>query len=119
MSAFALDYSYRYRGRSALTTNAKGSRLRLATCGGIDENPYFFQGRLIRPQRVADLLRALAHIVQSRFHVPPGMLARILLLADPIITSNENILRFEAFSACCSTYARVDLLPAALAGSFQ
>jgi SWIM zinc finger len=115
----ALDYNYRYTFASELAANSKGERLRLATCGGALEHPYFFQGRLTRPQRAADLLRGLAHIVQSRFHVPPAMLARILLLADPVITSSDDILRFEAFSACCSTYARVDLLPDALDGNLQ
>src|SRR5205823_13353701 len=78
-----------------------------------------FQVRLPRPRRTADLLRGMAQVVQSRFHVPPAMLARILLLADPVITSSDDVLRFEAFSACCSTYARVDLLPDALDGQFQ
>jgi hypothetical protein len=39
------------------------------------------------------------------------MLARILLLADPVATCADDRLRFEAFSACCSVYGRVDLLP--------
>jgi hypothetical protein len=119
MSGPALDYSYRYSFASELAANPKGNRLRLATCGGAEEHPHFFQGRLTRPRRTADLLRGLAQIVQSRFHVPPAMLARILLLADPVITSSDDILRFEAFSACCSTYARVDLLPYALDGQLQ
>jgi hypothetical protein len=119
MSGTALAYTYRYPFASELATNSKGDSLRLATCGGAAEHPYFFQGRLTRPQRTADLLRGLAQVVQSRFHVPPAMLARILALADPVITSNEDILRFEAFSACCSTYARVDLLPEALEGQLQ
>jgi hypothetical protein len=119
MSGPALDYSYRYTFASELAAYSKGNRLRLATCGGAEEIPCFFQGRLTRPQRAADLLRGLAHIVQSRFYVPPAMLARILLLADPVITSGDDILRFEAFSACCSTYARVDLLPDALDGKVE
>jgi hypothetical protein len=119
MSGPALDYSYRYTFTSELAACSKGDRLRLATCGGAAEHPYFFQGRLTRPQRTADLLRGLAQIVQSRFHVPPAMLAHILALADPVITSSDDVLRFEAFSACCSTYARVDLLPAALDGQLQ
>jgi hypothetical protein len=119
MSGPALDYSYRYTFASELAASSKGDRLRLATCGGAQEHPYFFQGRLTRPQRTADLLRGLAHIVQSRFHVPPAMLSRILLTADPVITSSDDILRFEAFSACCSAYARVDLLPDALNGEVQ
>ena len=39
------------------------------------------------------------------------MLARILLLADPVATCADERLRFEAFSACCSVYGRADFLP--------
>jgi hypothetical protein len=119
MSGPAVDYTYRYPFASELASIPHGNRLRLATCGGAAEHPYFFQGRLTRPKQTADLLRGLVQIVQSRFHVPPAMLARILLLADPVVTSSEDVLRFEAFSACCSTYARVDLLPGAVDGARQ
>jgi hypothetical protein len=119
MSGPALDYVYRYNYSSELTTHSNGGRLRLATSGGAEEHPYFFQGRLTRPRQTADLLRGLAQVVQSRFHVPAAMLARILLMADPVITSSDDTLRFEAFSACCSTYARVDLLPDALDAPLQ
>jgi hypothetical protein len=71
---------------------------------------------MTRPLRAADLLRGLVQVVQSRFYVPPAMLARILALADPVVTCGDEVLRFEAFSACCSTYARVDLLPSAVDG---
>ena len=71
---------------------------------------------MTRPLRAADLLRGLVQVVQSRFYMPPAMLARILALADPVVTCGDDVLRFEAFSACCSTYARVDLLPQAVDG---
>ena len=54
MSALALDYTYRYPFASELASTPRGDRLRLATCGGTEEYPYFFQGRLTRPQRTAD-----------------------------------------------------------------
>jgi hypothetical protein len=44
------------------------------------------------------------------------MLARILQLADPVATCADDRLRFEAFSACCSVYGRVDLTPEAYDG---
>ncbi|MBS0204845.1 MAG: SWIM zinc finger family protein [Planctomycetes bacterium] len=116
MSALALDYSYRYQYASEFIGSAGRSRLKLATFGGHVVNPYFFEGRLIRPRRTADLLRALMEIVHSRFHIPAAMLARIKALADPVVTSSENRLRFEGFSGCCSAYARVDLLPEAVDG---
>src|SRR5262245_16732730 len=116
MTALAINHQYRYHRSSELAAEADGSHLRLATCGGIDEAPQFFRGKLLHPRQTADLLRGLVQIVQSRFHVPPAMLARILALADPVVTSNKDVLRFEAFSACCSNYARVELIPAAADG---
>ena len=114
MSAIAYDYHYRFA--SELHAGRTGSQLRLATCGGAEENPVFFQGRSLHPRRTADLLRGLMEIVHARFSIPPNMLARILALADPVVTSSEQRLRFEGFSGCCSTYARVDLLPEAVEG---
>jgi len=112
----AIAYDYHYRFASELHADRAGSHLRLATCGGAEENPVFFQGRIIHPRRTADLLRGLMEIVHARFSIPPNMLARILAMADPVVTSSEQRLRFEGFSGCCSTYARVDLLPEALEG---
>lgn len=113
MAAPALEYTYRYRFGSQVEATRQGLRLRLATCGGAEEHPYFFQGQLRRPERAADLLRGLAAIVQARFHLP-GIIRR--RLADPVVTSSEGALRFEAFSSCCSAYARADFLPPAFQG---
>src|SRR5882762_3560396 len=114
MSGLALDYAYRYPSPSRATPLPDGLGLRLATCGGEEQHPHFFVRKLVRPRRTADLLRGLVEVVQARFFTPPAMLARILALADPVVTSGGEILRFEAFSACCSTYGRVDLLPRAV-----
>src|SRR5260370_7241642 len=116
MSALTVNYCYHYPRPSELAAEEGGLHLRLATCGGVEESPHFFKGKLLYPRRTADLLRGLLSIVQSRFYMPPAMLARILALADPIVTSGEDVLRFEAFSACCSTYARLDLLGASFKG---
>ena len=119
MAALAIDHTYQYSFSSELATTARGPALRLATCGGAEANPYFFQGRLRHPGRTAALLRSLVQVVQSRFYLPPAVLARILALADPVVTGHGDVLRFEAFSVCCSTYARVDLLPEAVEGAWH
>jgi hypothetical protein len=90
--------------------------LHLATSGGAEAHPYFFDGRLLAPRRSADLLLGLHQIVQSRFYIPPAMLERLLREADPVVTSGGERLRFEVFSSCCSVYGRVDLLPEAIDG---
>src|SRR5262249_49873042 len=91
-------------------------RLQLATSGGAAPFPYFFQGQLKRPRLTAQLLRALAKVVTTRFHIPPAMLRKILLTRDPVVTSGGGLIRFEGFSACCSAYARVDVCPDAYDG---
>jgi hypothetical protein len=66
----------------------------------------------------AEALLAVARVARTRFYIPPGMLARILLAADPVVTADGARLRFESFSACCGVYARADLLPEAIDGDF-
>jgi hypothetical protein len=122
MAGPALAYDYRYQYPSLLEEGpgSAGANLRLATFSARGEpHPHFFEGRLLRPGRAAELLRTLVEVVQSRFHIPAAMLARILALADPIVTGSGDRLRFEGFSACCSTYGRVDLLPEAIDGTWH
>jgi len=116
MSALAVEHVYRYLHPSDVSRDASGPRLALATSSGPDDHPYFFEGRLARPKQTADLLRGLMAIVHARYHIPPAMLERILAMADPVVTSSDDRLRFEGFSGCCGVYARVDLLPNAVDG---
>jgi len=118
MAGPSLDYTYRYPQPSALYHDQTGERLLLATTAEAGAPSLFFRGTLIEPRRTADLLLTLVRVVQSRFHIPAQMLQRIIAQADPVVTCSEDRLRFEAFSACCSTYARVDLLPSAIDGVF-
>lgn len=62
------------------------------------------------------MLFVLSKIVSTRFYIPPAMLEKLILERDPVITSGGQMLRFEGFSACCSTYARVDVSPEAYKG---
>ena len=50
----------------------------------------FFPREARTTRRTADLLRGLVEVVQARFFTPPAMLARILALADPVVTSGET-----------------------------
>lgn len=109
--------AYRYPRESFLSDDAR-PRLALATAltpeGGAA--PHFFEGRLLQPRRAAELLTTLHRVVGTRFFTPANSIARAIALADPVVTSGGGLLRFEGFSSCCSTYARVDLLPAAYDG---
>lgn len=109
--------TYRYARESFLSDEAR-PRLALATAlapeGGAE--PHFFEGRLLEPRRTAELLTALHLVVGARFFTSANSVARAIALADPVVTSGGGLLRFEGFSSCCSTYARVDLLPAAYDG---
>ncbi|HEY2588990.1 MAG TPA: SWIM zinc finger family protein [Tepidisphaeraceae bacterium] len=105
MSAVAaLAYTYRYPFASDLVPQGAGAGLRLATSGGAEPCPYFFRGRLEHPREIADQLLTLARVVTSRFYLP-GAMRQI----DPVVTSNDQVLRFEGFSSCCGVYARADL----------
>ncbi len=114
MSALTVDCKIRYEHASRLDSG----HLLLATSQGAEHHaaPHFFTGWLVKPRRAAGLLRALMNIVRSRFHLPAAMLNRILAESDPVVTSSDQRLRFEGFSACCGAYARVDMLPAAVDG---
>lgn len=108
MAGAALEYAYGYRVHSALVQRPAGPKLALATFRGKAENPYFFEGRVTRPRLTAELLQSLMQVVRARFHTPAAMLAKILAAADPVVTCNNDHLRFEAFSGCASAYARID-----------
>jgi hypothetical protein len=116
-AATALSYTYSYRSESALVAGPARKQLFLALSAQ-NPVPAFFRGTLVAPKRAADQLLAVSDVVRSRFHVPSAMLEKILLLADPVITCGGERLRFEGFSSCCGAYARLDLLPPALAGEF-
>jgi len=117
MAALAELFTYRYPFASHVASVDRAKTLRLATFTDEEsDNPYFFHGQLVNPRRTSNLLRGLMQIVRARFHVPAAMLARILIESDPVVTCNDDRLRFEGFSACCGTYARVDLLPGSLDG---
>jgi len=69
----------------------------------------FFEGKLLEPGITARCLRTVSDLVGTRFYIPPSMLERILREADPVVTVTRDVIRFEGFSSCCSTYVRHDL----------
>lgn len=107
MSDAAIDSSVAYPFAS--TADDAGVRLAAHPGDGEDHVP-LLRGRLRDAQGFAGLLGVLGDVVRSRHHLPPAMLQRILAHADPLITVGDGVVRFEGFSACCSCYARVDLL---------
>jgi hypothetical protein len=114
------DQLYRYVRPSQLTGSDGGGAVMLATSGGAGPagpllSPAFFAGFIGHAEQAAVALRTCARVARSRFYVPPGTLAAAL--ADPVVTSNGDRLRFESFSSCCGLYARLDVLPAALDGA--
>lgn len=113
VSNAAIDYTYRYPFESAVTRDRIGANLQLATCAGKSESPLFFDGRILEPRLVGDMLLVLSEVVRTHFYEPrPALL-------DPVVTSHEAILRFEGFSGCCGVYARVDLPAEAFSSELQ
>jgi hypothetical protein len=111
------DLTYTYREPSVVRQSSGGTELLLATSGGVTEagpalHPYFFSGFLTEPNVAATGMLACAAVARSRYFLPGNIVA---ILRDPVVTSNRDRLRFEAFSSCCGVHARLDLLPAAFA----
>lgn len=107
----AIDHTYRYPFASCLKRQDKGARLDLATCRGLEEHPYFFEGSVRRPRHFATMLLTLSEVVRTHFFrpMPPNL--------DPVLTCSEDMLRLEGFSGCCGVYARIDLPPASFDGT--
>ena len=109
-----------YVAESALTEQADGAHLDLATAlgvtpGGRIDNPVFFTGFVTRPDVAAAGLLAVADIAASRY-ADAGLAQRLANL-DPVVTAGGDRLRFESFSACNGVYARFDLNRAGLGSS--
>lgn len=106
-----MNVAYRYGEASAI--GAEG-RLALVTCDAKAPGRPFFRGRVLAPEAFSSLLGHMARVAAARYFVPMSALKRDILL-DPLVT-HADMLRFEAFSGCCSAYARLDVLPEALDG---
>lgn len=113
----SLEYTYRYPFSSQLVEGDGSSQLQLATSQISNAYPYFFEGRILKPMQTALLLNSIAKIATTRFYIPPNS-TLLKIERDPVVTAGAGMLRFEGFSACCSTYARVDLTPESYSGEF-
>jgi len=111
---------YRYLVPSELNEDGGRADLSLATSGGAEPDadqvthPYFFSGFLEHSGVVAQALLVVARVSRTRFYTPPNVVAAVLRAADPVVTSTDEGLRFEAFSVCCGVYARLDVVSDAL-----
>ncbi len=105
-----VEHLFRYKHSTALTGKNGNYQLQIATEQQNKQDSAYFQGTLAQPMETARCLRAISILVGSRYYVPPAMLAKILREADPVVTASRSMLRFEGFSACCSTYGRLDIL---------
>jgi hypothetical protein len=111
----AAEQVYRYLAPSEVRTVHRQTDVVLATSGGDVEgepagHPRFFDGFLRQPEQTAVALLSCARVARTRYYTPPGMVAAILRAADPVVTSERALLRFESFSLCCGVYARLDVL---------
>lgn len=118
-AATALNVHYLYPFPSVLETHSAQPRLVLATSGGVAAYPYFFSGQMQQPRRTSDMLLACSLISRTRFYSPTELRERLLMAADPVVTSGGERLRFEAFSVCCGVYCRLDLNPQAIDGEWM
>ena len=79
-------------------SSAGGSGIFLAASSSAACQAPFFRGYLAAPRRGADLALTLAHVVETRFYTPPGMLQRIIAQRDPVITCGGGKLRLNGDS---------------------
>lgn len=103
------EFETQYASPSGLIGKDNHRQLRLVSSKSKETNPTYFSGELKFPYETAKCLRALSNLVVSRFYIPPAMLAKILREADPVVTTSQEMLRFEGFSSCCSSYGRLDI----------
>jgi len=94
-------HRYHYPRASALEPRSTG-----VGCLLVGDHDGLFRGLVAQPRRVAVGLRTIGRTATSRFYLPPNVIAH---LQDPIATVAREAVRFESFSGCCSTYARLDL----------
>lgn len=117
MASTSIEHTYLYPFASQLTESAAGQKLLLATSQNDSTFPYFFEGRLIKARLSAQLLLGVAKVVSTRYYIPPNVVSK-LINRDPVVTAGAEMLRFEGFSACCSSYIRVDFSPESYDGRF-
>lgn len=111
---------YRYAIPSQVRRADNSSVLLLGTSGGTTTevtegpalHPYLFKGFLTQPAPAAAGMLACAAIARARYYTPWSVIWK--MITDPVVTSNDDRLRFESFSGCCGVHARLDLLPDAL-----
>lgn len=110
-----MDIVYHYNQHSVLEKESNKSSLLLSHFNEEYEEksvPCFFWGKLNNSYQVARSFLTLSKVVAANF-MPISSSLR-----DPVITAGANKIRLEAFSSCCSVYAKVDILPNALNGEF-
>lgn len=103
-------------GRSLSVVRRSGARydVDLATYGGTVagssvQHPFFFDGFVNYPEQTAHGLLLVARVARTRFYTPPNMVRARIRAADPVVSHDGSVLRFESFSPCCGVYARLDL----------
>jgi hypothetical protein len=117
-AAVTVEYAYRYPRASICKHSDEGADLALSTSGGSESSPAFFRGFLGLPRQTARLMLAVAQVARTRFYTPAAMTAAVIRAADPVVTSNGDRLRFEAFSSCGGVYIRLDVGGDLLDGAF-
>jgi hypothetical protein len=100
----SIPHTYRYAYASQVAANDVGRpQLSLATSNSDLTQPHFFDGRARAPRELGQMLYTLSDVVRTHFF------KQVPALLDPVVTSNEALLRLEGFSGCAGVYARVDL----------
>lgn len=101
------ELTYRYAVASNIQKQKGSDEVFLSKFSEIQkvDTPCFFWGRLNQPFITAKCLITLSSVVQSSFNLSSP------ILRDPIVTTGNDLIRFEGFSHCAGVYAKVEVLP--------
>jgi hypothetical protein len=95
-------FTYSYPFPSEFRQHPHDADLRLASFNPHIETTHFFDAEICNPPLLSRHLSLLHKVIQTHFVKPmPAQL-------DPVMTCNEQMLRFEGFSTCCGVYVRLD-----------
>lgn len=106
-----VSVEYRYETASTITSQGDHTELGLTSTG----TGTFLDAFAERADVVAAGLLRVGEVAATRFYVHPALVKAKLALADPIITVDDSVVRFESLSACCGVAARLDLIDEGLA----
>lgn len=116
MTSNTTQQTYSYRKQSCVFATGSDHVVEVETSGGSAANKLLARGFFEYPRPAAQALLIVGRVAATRFWAPTTHGRSSPFGADPVVTTSESGLRFEAFSACGGVYACFNLDRAAFDG---